>query len=193
MKRIFLCFALILVLTGILSAEERTVGVQCSCDPPGTYRPAGFDCRGHCTHSSGGGTAAPPAGPSIQQQVVTTAVGAFMQGFMSAALAPPPPPDPAVEAALEQQRAEAERQRQEALRRAQEEQERRHKELMSGLKDVYNGPELAMKNELPPPLKPAEPSIIAEAEELLRRCTAADEAADRALADEKSQNSRGRI
>jgi len=55
MKRVVLCLAVILLLPSFAAAfDTKDVGVVCSCDPPGTLHPPGFDCRALCAPRSGG-------------------------------------------------------------------------------------------------------------------------------------------
>ena len=187
MKTLVLSVSFMLVLTGSLLAQEHILSVHCVCDPPTVMRPPGFPCATLCAPPSA--TAKPSAPPraNIQQQVMTNMFGSFMQGFVQG-MQPRQEDIAATQALMEQQQAEAARQRVEAARKAQEEEER-HQGLMSELKGVSGEIELTMKTVAPPPPPSAEPSILAEAQELLRRCIAADEAATRTLSDERTGNS----
>lgn len=186
--------ALVALLPWVARGQTVTRGVQCSCDPPGTYRPPGYDCASHCAPRS---APSPGGGPglSFEQQVVGTMFGSLLQGMMQPA---PSGPSAAQRAAQAQYEAEL-RQRQIRQRYAEEDRRRRNKErerfeqgkteAQAQLKGDAAPASFELKDgdEEPKPSaadKPKGPSVLDEALKLLRKAEAADREAAQALAEE---------
>lgn len=191
----------VLVMLGVArtQAGETTRGVQCSCDPPGTYRPPGSDCAALCAPSTrpAAGAAAAPA-MSLEQQAVGVMLGSFLQGLTQPSVRSGP--TPAQRAAEANREAEIQRRRiQEGF--AQKERRRRERERARFAEDkaesetLLKGSEAAASLELKDEEsvsgawdqeKPLEPglSVLDEALELLRRAKESDRRAVRALSME---------
>lgn len=175
MKRCVVAIVLLLPLFLGGTARARTYGVQCSCDPPGTFRPPGFDCAALCSGGSSG-TVVPGGGLSAQDRFLLGLFGLVVNSMSRQTAA-----DEAE--AARQRAARIEAQRREALR--QQAERRRFLQEKAQAEAKLKGPAAPDSFELKddePPVPPAAPSILKEAQELLRRCTSADDAAAQHLA-----------
>lgn len=173
-------------------AQERTLGVQCSCDPPGTHRPAGFNCAALCAPQSGGGDSF-----SAQMTMFNSIVTGMMDGIQQAHIQ-------AMRGKLEQERirreieAESRRQRkardEEFERRRKDARQRERRRLMeekaeaeAQLKGPASAGAFSLKDDSPdvsaePRLEAPKKSMLDDALALLRRAELAEAEADRAVA-----------